>query len=77
MAVVLDNMAKQNLGRAHIITAFFWAGVGSGHRLRRAFDATGRPGKALFENSAREREDPFCVGFCFGWLFEEGKDDGK
>jgi hypothetical protein len=77
LSVVLDRLREQDLDRAHIITAFFWAGLGSGSRLRTYFDCIPEAERgtalALVEMFGLQRDDPFCVGFEYGWRF--GKDD--
>jgi hypothetical protein len=80
MSVVLDNLHDHGLNRAHVITAFFWAGVGSGHRLRQYYESVDERQRgdvnAMRSTLGLQRNDPFCVGWGFGWELELGKSDG-
>lgn len=79
LARVTEGLSAAELTRAHYITAFFWLGFESGHRLRRlarqgftqphyiryVAEQTTHPGVNV--------NDPFFVGWCQGWKFEPEK----
>lgn len=76
MSVVLGRLGELSLDRAHFVTVFFWEGFGSGHRMRRYFDSIpeGQRGNglALADSLGLHRDDPFCVGWGYGWAFGKG-----
>lgn len=78
LTTVINNLGEQQLDRAHIITAFFWAGLASGWRMRYYADRATSEGKtAIGEDLVRhfnlERDDPFAAGWVMGWNLEYGK----
>jgi hypothetical protein len=78
LSVVMDRLDVEGLSRAHVITTFFLSGIGAGHRMRlyndRLPDAAKRSSaKALVDSLGLRRDDPFCLGWCYGWDLDLGK----
>lgn len=83
LAVAIDRLDGAGLTRAHVITMFFWCGFGAGHRMRlyndSLPDAAKRmtTAKALVDSLGLRRDDPFCLGWCYGWDLELARGESK